>query len=459
MTIDARLLAFAAAAALLVCSSSATAQDTPDTPPDERAAESAEAPDTDGASDETEDAPVDWSFDATIRPRVETRFNNDFGVPDAQLNYGGAGNRDVFSQRVLLGAGATAGPVEARLAMIGAFTWGLTGGDDLTHPLVGVYEGWVDYRPVDAWYLQAGRFTLNYGDQRVLSPLGWSQAGRSWDGVRTGLAGDMPVHLDLFATRYGEGLVDTAWADDSTALEGDSYLFGLYAELGEAVEPALAAADIYLLYDLQLEELGDDLPDRREVGLLGSRIAGEWDPVDLTVEGGYEFGSTCVVDVSDSRCTEDTVRRSAFFVDTELGATFEAGGALRPFAGFSYQTGDDPNTDDVDESYFQFYPLVHGYLGWMDIIGGRTNLQEFRVGVSYKAEDWSLVAKGHHFTRLQPDTETAGIETDVVGTWKATDMLKLQLGHGVFLPGDGVSRGEAPEGVANWTYFQMIATL
>ncbi|MGM0555348.1 MAG: alginate export family protein [Myxococcota bacterium] len=460
MTVDARIF-FAAAAtvALSLCSLNAAAQDAPTSDRSEQAAEESGEVTAQETSEE-EDPSVDWSFDATLRPRLETRFNNDFGVPDAQLNYGGAGNRDVFSQRALLGANASAGPVEARLAMIGAFAWGVTGGDDLTHPFVGLYEGWVEYTPVDSWYLQTGRFTLNYGDQRVLSPLGWSQAGRSWDGIRTGLTGDdMPVHLDLFATRYAEGLIDTAWADDGSALEGDSYLFGLYAELGEAVKPALSAADIYLLYDLQIDELGDDLPNRREIGLLGSRLKGEWDPVDLTVEGGFEFGSSCVVNVAGDQCTDDTIRRSAFFVDTELGATFDVGGQLRPFAGFSYQTGDDPDTADVDESYFQFYPLVHGYLGWMDIIGGRTNLQEFRLGVSYKAEDWSLVTKAHQFTRLQPDTESAGVETDIVGTWNATDVLKLQLGHGLFFPGDGVSTGEDPEGIANWTYFQMIATL
>jgi hypothetical protein len=69
------------------------------------------------------------------------------------------------------------------------------------------------------------------------------------------------------------------------------------------------------------------------------------------------------------------------------------------------------------------------------------------------------VAKAHHFTRLQPDTEQAGIETNVVGTWTATKVLEFQLGHGVFVPGDGVSTGEDPEGIANWTYLQMIATL
>jgi hypothetical protein len=114
---------------------------------------------------------------------------------------------------------------------------------------------------------------------------------------------------------------------------------------------------------------------------------------------------------------------------------------------------------ETNEAYFQFYPLVHGYLGWMDIIGARTNMQEFRGGLSYKADEWSIVAKAHHFTRLQPDTQQAGVETNVVGTWTATKVLEFQLGHGLFFPGDGVSAGEPPSGIANWTYLQMIASL
>lgn len=401
------------------------------------------------------DAPVVWSFDAQLRPRAEARTNHSFGLePDERAYFG----RDTFatiSQRTRLGLGAELDELSAYAQLQHAGEWGLTGGDALTDPVVGLHQAWLNYAPSEQWSLRAGRQELAYGDQRVLGTVGWSQTGRAWDAVRLGVQPNDALGFDLFVGRYAAGAVESDFALDSSLFDGDAYLTGAYFTVRDLLEPAFDELDVYALYDAQIDDLSDDDPNRQNRVGLGARLAGKWNIVDATVEGMYQLGSQCVAD--DDGCTDETTDISAWFIDSELGVMAYEPNAVRLFVGFSHATGDDPETADTDEGYFQFYPTAHKWLGFMDIIGPRTNIQEVRGGLGLRAGSFNVRESVHYFRRLEPEAETVGLEFDTTVSTKLTDELALGVGHGLFLPSEGASTNGDAEGAANWFYVQMNA--
>jgi hypothetical protein len=411
---------------------------------------------------ETEEdaSPLVWSFDAQLRPRVELRTNHNFGLTPTQLNYPGiyspAGDTlSTISQRSRLGAGVATEDLSAYVQLQHAAEWGVFGGDALTDPFLFLHQGWLKYAPSDAWYVQAGRQQLAYGDHRVLGTVGWTQVGRAWDALRFGITPSDTFGVDIFAGRYAAGI--TEFGRDVSLFDRDAWLTGAYFKLREVTKPVFNEVDIYALYDVRIDDLSDDTPNNRNLFGLGARAAGQWGIVDGVVEGMYELGSACATVAPDSLdCSDQTVDISAWFVDAELGVELYQPADVRLFAAYSRATGDDPDTE-TNEAYFQFYPTAHKWLGLMDIIGGRSNIQEIRGGVSFEAGPIGVRETVHYFTRLQPESEAVGLEFDTVASAGLTEHLDLGVGHGLFVPSEGMSASGEADGVANWAFVQMNA--
>lgn len=402
-------------------------------------------------------APVVWQVDAQLRPRLEARTNHRFGLQSDQLNYPRSDTFNTITQRSRLGAHARTGQVRAYVQAQHVAEWGTTGGDALTDPVLSVHQAWLRYGCGDAWFVQAGRQELAYGDQRVLGTVGWSQVGRAWDAARLGVQPNEVLGVDLFAGRYAAGIADAQLGRDVSLFDGDAYLLGAYVELREFAQPALDELDLYALYDVQIDDLSDDLPNRRSLAGVGARAAGQWSVVDGVVEGMYQLGSRCVGAADGPGCSDETIDLRGWFVDAELGARVYEPNDVRLFAAYSQASGDDPDTADTDEGYFQFYPTAHKWLGYMDIIGGRTNVQEVRGGLSAKLGPVKIRESVHYFRRLWPQAEPVGLEFDTTASAALYEHLGVDIGHGLFVPSDGVSRDGEPQGVANWFFVQMNA--
>lgn len=418
-----------------------------------------DAPATDAATAEApQDRPIEWSFDAQLRPRLELRTNDHFGLDPSQLNYVLPDTFASLSQRSRLGANIRADHLSAYLQLQHVAEWGVFGGDQLTDPVLLLHQGWLKYQPNDLVYVQAGRQQLAYGDHRVLGTVGWSQVGRAWDALRVGLTPSKDFGVDIFAGRYFAGAIQTDFALQDSLFEGDSWLTGAYFKLRNFVEPAFDQVDLYALYDTRVDDLSDDLPNKRGLLGLGGRLDGKWGIIDGNFEGMYELGSQCLPQSADPLvpCTDQTVDISAWFFDAVVGASVYQPWKLRLFAAYSYATGDDPETE-TNEAYFQFYPTAHKWLGLMDIIGPRTNIQDIRGGFSLKPGGVKIGETVHHFTRLQPESQTVGLEFDTTVFAPLTDNLDVGVGHGLFVPSDGVANSGDPDGVANWAFLQMNA--
>lgn len=392
------------------------------------------------AAEEADD--VVWSFEASIRPRLEGRFNHHFGLDEEQLNYGFQPDEaDQFSQQSRLRAQVRRDGLSGHLTLQHAEIWGEFGGDELTAPPLSVFEARLRYHEYDWFFVDAGRFELAYGDQRVLGAVGWSQVGRAWDGVRVGLEPIDELNVDGFAVRYDDGSGDF--------LRGDSFLLGAYATVVEPIEDVVETADVYLLYDLS--EFGQEPVDSRIT--FGSRLAATLGDVDATAEGAFQFSPRCPT-VHDHRCS-DALEVRAYFADLDVGYTLSE---IRSFVGTSIASGNDPETERI-EAYDQLYPTGHAWLGYTDIIGPRSNLVELRGGVQgrYRWLNYELAA--HHFRRLQSDVESVGLELNAKLFADVVDGLEAGVGHGLFVPDGGISAtDDAPRGVANWSFAQMAGT-
>ena len=402
-----------------------------------------------------------WRVAAVVRPRAEFRYNRQFDLPAEERRYPRRDRGDTLSQRTRVGLSLDTDLLDAAFVLQAATIWGNAGGDALTDHSLGIHEAHFTWAPVSEWWLQAGRFELAYGDHRVLGSVGWSQVGRAWDGLRSGLVLNESIGLDFIAVTYQDGFSEGGVEFEDSALEDDSYLLGLYFHAA-SLNDWLKALDVYALADLRFDQLSEG-PQRQALGTTGARVAVGFDPAQLVVEGAYQFGSRCIETVPvDPRsppslqCTDETVDVSAGFVDTEFSAKFGSSTTVQPFLGFGYATGDDPDTDKV-EAYNHLYPTAHKFLGLMDLIGPRSNVMEIRGGARLRVDKFAISESIHQFSVVQPQNANAGVEFDTVLSYKALDMLTLAAGHALFVPGDGASTQDtSPAGLANWWFVQLV---
>lgn len=435
-------------------SASGEADDSGDIPASERDDEEDDATRT-----VTTDSGATWTLTARLRPRFESRWHHRFGLDADDLAYPNPDATDAFSNQTRIGAGVEADTLSVDLLLQHAGTLGTTGGDDLTDPSLDLHRASFSWQPTSTWSLQAGRFELAYGDERVLGAVGWSQVGRAWDGLRTRIAPIEGLEVDLFGARYAEGASEPTAGFEGGIFEDDAMLTGLYASASEAWLGALTALDVYALYDVRFDRPEADVPLRRGLATFGTRLDGEWDPIDVNLEGAYQFGKRCIEGTEAAECTDRTVQTHGWFVDAEVGVTFGKSPTPRLFAAYSRASGDDPATE-ADEGYDHLYPTGHKWLGLTDIVGARTNLQEIRGGASLTIGDVSITETIHQFTRLQPSVEPVGLEFDTTVGVTASEHMTLNAGHGLFVPNSGISTTDAdPEGVANWTFLQFVASL
>jgi len=259
-------------------------------------------------------------------------------------------------------------------------------------------------------------------------------------------------YLDLFATQIREG---SAFADRSL-LGSDRYFWGAYAGLGDYVKDGLEL-DLYFLglsQRTQDIEWGGEQHFSSEGSTFftgGSRIADKTGAIDYRLEAGLQFGTTSVYAENQlpylSSGTFPNEKVFAYQANGELGFSF--GGRTRLSLGGAFASGDDATTTDV-EGWNHLFPTGHGFLGLMDVIGGRTNVLSANVKVKQKLTS-SLTFKvdGHVFARPEEgglgsvdDSGMAGTEVDTQLVQKLGKYTHVRGLYGVFIPSSGHYRSD-----------------
>lgn len=250
-----------------------------------------------------------------------------------------------------------------------------------------VQNAFVDVRiPIDeaTLTLRPGRQELLFGRQRLVSPLDWANARRTFDGVGAILdfAG---WKLHSFWTRPVE-----VRKYDFNKTDNDTDFYGLYT----TTKLNALMLDLYWL-GLDSEDVTialDTGTDHRHT--FGARISG---PI---ADSGFDFDIETAVQIG-RHAGRDIL---AFMLASELGYRF-AGAPWTPrlFAGFDYASGDNNPTDDNARTFNQLFPLGHAYFGAIDAIG-RQNIIGARAGASIQpTSKLTLTLEGHLFWLADTD--------------------------------------------------------
>ena len=94
----------------------------------------------------------------------------------------------------------------------------------------------------DGYYVDTGRFEMNYGVAATIGNLGWHQTGRSFQGIRFRKELGKGSFVDTFLTQQQDG----AWRPAPRFAAGDVYFGGVYAGSGGMVE-GMKFLDTYAL--------------------------------------------------------------------------------------------------------------------------------------------------------------------------------------------------------------------
>ncbi len=228
-------------------------------------------------------------------------------------------------------------------------------------------EGWAD--------VIVGRQVLAFGDERVIGPSDWVNAGRTFDAVR----------LDVHQTGYNVSLFASSVV---IALDGamdhhlqGNNLYGIYGSFKNAIPGA--TLEPYVLWRLAPANAG--LPETANRGHLSETTLG------LRLAGGLPaaFDYEIEMDGQTGSLGPSSIRTWAGY--WSLGRTFRGvPTAPRVFVEANYASGSKNPSGHTWGTFDQIYPSNHDKLGFADQFG-RKNIQQVRVGVEETiGKKWNL---------------------------------------------------------------------
>lgn len=325
--------------------------------------------------------------------------------------------------------------------------------------------------------LKVGRMELAYGNQRLVGAVGWSNTGRSFDGVVMGVKKER-LELDVWATT----LRDSSLMLPPGERDRDQYFFGAYGAVdwGDGAN----STEFFGMYDLDRDTIpmgdslnvvdagtvGDNILSRFTVGAVHKvRFSG----FEATLEASYQLGS-----IVDRYTTEDTLATgekvdatvssdiAAYMFAANVGYVF-AGARGKPWvgAGVDVLSGDDNLADGDFKQFNTLYATGHKWYGYMDyfpaLLGGYGLIDVSAKAKVEPADNTTFAVDFHRFMRAQEDPakeKTFGNEVDATVTYKYNDNAAFQAGFSIFLPGE-VFETMGREDKASWFYFMATANL
>jgi hypothetical protein len=245
--------------------------------------------------------------------------------------------------------------------------------------------------------LQAGRFEMVYGNQRVFGSDNWGNVGRVWDGARLSYVGDK-LRIDGFYLKRKEL--------NATDENRDFDVMGVYSTISPV------GLDLFWFYELNADSAfdGSDKLHRHNIGLYVKRQSLDSTRY-LILQGNYQFGKIPVV----NRLFSGTEDISAYMFNWEAGVGFYGRLPGRAKAGIDYSSGDNmynKGTEDTYSAYASDYYSSHRFQGYMDLFAyvptpqseGRVDyssvhgLLDLYAGVQmYPIQRWMTALDVHYF--------------------------------------------------------------
>jgi hypothetical protein len=294
--------------------------------------------------------------------------------------------------------------------------------------------------------MEAGRFVMAYGDQRLIGHLEWVDQGRSYDGLRFQYKPD-GYFADVFGVRIQDSLANDA---------NDQDLFGVYGGKNDLFDFLGVEGYGLLVRDQRRLNNAVRLNNQdRNVVTIGTRLFGKKNAFDYTGELAYQTG-----------------RVAGLSLDAHAFAV--AGGytipdnsmEMRVCAELDFASGDSNTTDSNSEQFQHMFPTNHAHYGQADLTNW-SNIWDLSFGLSAKPADAITTSAKFHILRLddadggwanaggaalRPNlnghsaSTDLGEEIDFTVKWQATKALSITGGYSHFWAGhylDDVGRNNA----------------
>lgn len=239
------------------------------------------------------------------------------------------------------------------------------------------HQGFADIRALfsgEAVTFRLGRQELQYGNQRLISPLDWGNLRRTFDGVK--VFTDLPQwRLDAFAVR--PVVNDIRNLDDE---DENVDFYGFYSTW-KGTKALIADFYFLLLKNNNIMTNSNGNAGTQTVYTIGNRLYGNQANWDYETETAVQFGTFA----------GDLVR--AWMATVGGGYTF-ANATWKPRVGllYDYASGDRDPTDGTHSTFNQHFPLGHAWLGYLDLVG-RSNIHaikaQLKVKPSKKVAAWA----------------------------------------------------------------------
>ena len=229
---------------------------------------------------------------------------------------------------------------------------------------------------IDNVIVKLGRQEVNLGNQRLVGAVGWSQAGRSLDGILVGyVAGDYGL-AGFFYGKLNDAGKQDAWFRPTVDNEPD---IDLYVATWQGKFKPFGIGGTYELTDIYVNPTSNALGADANVNTIYGRVTPAFETdfakIKVNIEGAYQSGDFGNADFG------------GYMFSVGAGADFDQV-AWTPsvFVGYDYYSGDDnPNDNDLD-AFWSVLPTAHKWLGHADTVWVNTPFYQFNgVGLVHVA--------------------------------------------------------------------------
>jgi hypothetical protein len=263
-----------------------------------------------------------------------------------------------------------------------------------------LHQGFVEIRNIfsEPLSIKAGRMELSYGDQRLVSPLDWSNITRAWDGAKIRYApknwwveGFWTVIKDPLPTAPAPLIANPLPANVGGSHDQD--FAGVYFSY---VGVEAHEFDAYCFFrefrdGTAVSEVGGatgNLIDRT----AGARIKGADLGFDYTLEAMSQTGH------------QSTDHINAYAYAGTLGYTFDMAWSPRIGVEYDFASGDRNPTDGKHGTFDPLFPFGHYYQGFADIFAFK-NGKDAVANIKVNPMENLSVELDYHTFWLASDTD------------------------------------------------------
>lgn len=248
----------------------------------------------------------------------------------------------------------------------------------------GVHQAYFWYKPCEMGWLKGGRFEVSLHNERLVGAVGWSNVGRTFEGLMGGRNLNDNIGLTLMAVQVAETF--------NGNVDGDGKVLGDPMVYGANVNFAEQGVDVFgiMVRDPGSVVWGNDINfSLMTFGAYSERSFGN----------GFWYDAMFAIQTGSD---DSDVDASGMLLYAKLAKKMDNG--FKVGLGLDYTTGDDPDTADKVETFNNLFYTGHKFRGMADqfINQPTAGLMDVSLFAGYPVNDsWKLGGAFHMFKSVQ----------------------------------------------------------